>query len=103
MTKVWTGFDYWTVTLIAMTGGLIGIVPFLALLLAGEHRELGVPGIVRRPGDIRVALVDVEAAAVQLVLEGLGAEVLQPVVDGAGARLFDNGVLVEDHLLLVVQ
>ena len=73
------------------------------LLLAGHHRELGVFGLVRRTGHIRVAFLDVEAAAVQLLLESLGAEVLQPVVDGAGARLFDNGVLVEDHLLLVIR
>lgn len=49
------------------------------------------------------ALLDVETTAVQLVLEGLGAEVLQPVVDGASARHFDNGVLVEDHLLVEVR
>ena len=52
---------------------LIGIVPLPVLPLAGHHRELGVLGIVRRTGHIRVALLDVQAAAVELALEGLGA------------------------------
>jgi len=46
------------------------------LVLSCHHRELGVFGLVRRTGHIRVACLDDEAAAVELLLDSLGAEVL---------------------------
>ncbi len=46
ITKVWTGFDYWTVTLIAMTGGILGIlfmIPLRRVLIADPESELTYP------------------------------------------------------------
>ena len=46
MTQVWTGYNYWMVTLIAITGGLLGIlfmIPLRKVLIADETSELTYP------------------------------------------------------------
>lgn len=46
LTGAWTGFDYWTVTLIAMSGGVLGIlfmIPLRKVLIASETSELTYP------------------------------------------------------------
>ncbi len=46
ITKVWSGFDYWTVTLIAMSGGVLGVlfmIPIRRVLIAQDKYELTYP------------------------------------------------------------
>ena len=44
--RVWADFDYWTVTLIAASGGVLGVlfmVPMRRMLIAGDIKELTYP------------------------------------------------------------
>ena len=95
MTQVWTGFDYWTVTLIAMTGGVLGIlfmIPLRRVLIADPTSELTYPEGVAcaevlksgEQGGSRVAYV-AGAIGVGALFKLLtsGVRVIQGSVEGA--------------------
>jgi len=58
--KVWTGFDYWTVTLIAAAGGVLGVlfmVPMRKIISAWRYPGVSRPGEeIPIPEDIKILL-----------------------------------------------
>jgi len=92
MTKVWTGFDYWTVTLIAMTGGLLGIlfmIPLRKVLIADPASELTYPEGVACAEVLRTG--DRGGSGVALVAGALGLGVLYKFLTN-GVRVLKGSV-----------
>ena len=92
LTKVWTGFDYWTVTLIAMTGGLLGIlfmIPLRKVLIADPESELTYPEGVACAEVLRTGERD--SGGVAYVAGALGIGVLFKILS-SGIRVIKGSV-----------
>jgi len=112
--KMWTGFDYWTVTLIAAGGGVLGVlfmVPMRRMLIAGDSKELTYPeGVAcaevlqageKGGGGILQVFVAVLFGGAYKLLTG-GVTVIKGTVEGAaflGRSLFYGGLDISPALV----
>ncbi len=114
ISKMWTGFDYWTVTLIAASGGVLGVlfmVPMRRMLIAGDSKELTYPeGVAcaevlqageKGGGGILQVFFAVLFGGAYKLLTG-GVTVIKGTVEGArflGNSLFYGGLDISPALV----